>query len=71
MKNPFANLFKKKDGAPTAKPEASSPKKENFFSKLIKNRLGKSSVKGEEIVGVDLSTNEIRLAQISTNKLQT
>ena len=68
MKNPFANLFKKKDAAPTALPKASSPKKENFFSKLIKNRLGKSSVKGEEIVGVDLSTNEIRLAQISTNK---
>ena len=68
MKNPFANLFKKKDAAPTAQPKASSPKKENFFSKLIKNRLGKSSVKGEEIVGVDLSTNEIRLAQISTNK---
>ena len=68
MKNPFANLFKKKDAAPTVKPEASSPKKENFFSKLIKNKIGKSSVKGEEIVGVDLSTNEIRLAQISTNK---
>ena len=68
MKNPFANLFKKKDAAPTAQPKASSPKKENFFSKLIKNRLGKSSVKGEEIVGVDLSTHEIRLAQISTNK---
>ena len=68
MKNPFANLFKKKDAAPTVEPKASSPKKENFFSKLIKNRLGKSSVKGEEIVGVDLSTNEIRLAQISTNK---
>ena len=68
MKNPFANLFKKKDRAPTVKPEASSTKKENFFSKLIKNRLGKSSVKGEEIVGVDLSTHEIRLAQISTNK---
>ena len=51
MKNPFANLFKKKDSAPSVKPEASSTKKENFFSKLIKNRLGKSSVKGEEIVG--------------------
>ena len=45
-----------------------SGKKENFFQKLIKNRLGKSSVKGEQIVGVDLTTNEIRLAQISTNK---
>ena len=61
-------IYLKKDAAPTAQPKASSPKKENFFSKLIKNRLGKSSVKGEEIVGVDLSTHEIRLAQISTNK---
>ena len=69
MKNPFANLFKKKtDGeAPSVTP-APSGKKENFFQKLIKNRLGKSSVKGEQIVGVDLTTNEIRLAQISTNK---
>ena len=70
MKNPLANLFKKKDtvDAPSVTPEAPSKKKENFFQKLIKNRLGKSSVKGEEIVGVDLTTNEIRLAQISTNK---
>ena len=70
MKNPFANLFKKKD---TAAPEISplagdKPKKESFFSKLLKNRLGKSSVKGEEILGVDLSASEIRLAQISSNK---
>ena len=70
MKNPFANLFKKKD---TAAPEISplagdKPKKESFFSKLLKNRLGKSSVKGEEILGVDLSATEIRLAQISSNK---
>ena len=69
MKNPFANLFKKKtDGeTPSVTPQPSG-KKENFFQKLIKNRLGKSSVKGEQIVGVDLTTNEIRLAQISTNK---
>ena len=70
MKNPFANLFKKKDATaseitPTT---GDKPKKENFFSKLLKNRLGKSSVKGEEILGVDLATNEIRLAQISSNK---
>ena len=69
MKNPLANLFKKKDSgeAPSVTP-APSGKKENFFQKLIKNRLGKSSVKGEQIVGVDLTTNEIRLAQISSNK---
>ena len=70
MKNPFANLFKKKDATaseitPTT---GDKPKKENFFSKLLKNKLGKSSVKGEEILGVDLATNEIRLAQISSNK---
>ena len=70
MKNPFSNLFKKKDAStPEITPSAGGkPKKENFFSKLLKNRLGKSSVKGEEILGVDLSTNEIRLAQISSNK---
>ena len=59
---------KKTDGeTPSVTPQPSG-KKENFFQKLIKNRLGKSSVKGEQIVGVDLTANEIRLAQISTNK---
>ncbi len=72
MKNPFANLFKKKskDGAPdkpVPKPDAGK-KKEGFFSKLLKNRLGKSSIKGEEILGVELTPNEIRLAQVSSNK---
>ena len=72
MKNPFANLFKKKskDGAPdkpVPKPDAGK-KKESFFSKLLKNRLGKSSIKGEEILGVELTPNEIRLAQVSSNK---
>ena len=72
MKNPFANLFKKKnkDGStdkPVPKPDAGK-KKEGFFSKLLKNRLGKSSIKGEEILGVELTPNEIRLAQVSSNK---
>ena len=55
MKNPFANLFKKKDAAvPEITPSAGGKiKKESFFSKFIKNKLGKSSIKGEEIVGVD------------------
>ena len=71
MTNPFANLFKKKDSvtenAP-ATPEAfKNSKKENFLTKLLKKRLGKSAV-GEEIVGVDLTPTEIRLAQISVNK---
>ena len=72
MKNPFANLFKKKnkneaESTPTPKPD-SGKKKEGFFSKLLKNRLGKSSIKGEEILGVELTPKEIRLAQVSSNK---
>ena len=72
MKNPFANLFKKKNknestSTPAPKPEAGK-KKEGFFSKLLKNRLGKSSIKGEEILGVELTSKEIRLAQVSSNK---
>ena len=70
MKNPFANLLKKKDkaGAPPPTPIGDKKKKETFFSKFLKNKLGKSSVKGEEIVGVELTPNEIRLSQISNNK---
>ena len=72
MKNPFSKLKlfnkKSKDGEAAAVPKADKPKKENFFSKLLKNRLGKSSIKGEEILGVELTTSEIRLAQVSSNK---
>ncbi len=69
MKNPFANLFKKKikSDTPVPKPEAGN-KKESFFSKFLKNRLGKSTAKGEEIIGVELTPNEIRLSQVSNNK---
>ncbi len=69
MKNPFANIFKKKakSDAPVPKPEAGN-KKESFFSKFLKNRLGKSTAKGEEIIGVELTPNEIRLSQVSNNK---
>ena len=69
MKNPFESLFKKKDDTTTPIVGASEQKKKGgFFSKLLKNRLGKSAVKGEEIVGVELTPNEIRLAQVSSNK---
>ena len=72
MKNPFANLklFKKKDKdqSGSSVPKSDKPKKDNFFSKLLKNRIGKASVQGEEILGVELTTNEIRLAQVSSNK---
>ena len=39
-------------------------KLENFF----KARLGKKSAQGEEILGIEFTNKEIRLAQISTNK---
>ena len=72
MKNPFANLFKKKkkDDAkdPPVPQGGESKKKEGFFSKLVKNRLGKQSIKGEEILGVELTPSEIRLSQVSSNK---
>ena len=69
MKNPFANLFKKKDTAAKAEVGASEKKKKSgFFDKFLKNRIGKSAVKGEEIVGVELTATEIRLAQLSSNK---
>ena len=71
MKNPFANLFKKKPKVGTESPvpkKEDKKKKEGFFSKFFKNRLGKSAVQGEEIVGVELSPTEIRLAQLTTDK---
>ena len=43
----------------------------NLKSKLqsfFKSKLGKSTVQGEEILGVEISNKEIRLAQISSNK---
>ena len=69
MKNPFANLFKKKDAfAPPKVGESEKKKKGKFFEKFLKNRLGKSAVQGEEIVGVELTPSEIRMAQLSSNK---
>ncbi len=73
MKKLFENLFKKKaktensEGTPVPKPNEGK-KKSSFFDKFLKNRLGKSAVQGEEIVGVELTPTEIRLAQLSSNK---
>tara|TARA_B100000965_G_scaffold46471_1_gene34133 strand:- start:4205 stop:5911 length:1707 start_codon:yes stop_codon:yes gene_type:complete len=69
MKNPFANLFKKKGSSEEPKVgESEKKKKGSFFDKYLKNRLGKSAVQGEEIVGVELTSSEIRMAQLSSNK---
>ena len=66
MKNLLQNLFKKKE-----KPTEINPKKGSFFaniSKKITSKLGKTSAEGEEIVGVEITNKEIRLAQVSSNK---
>jgi len=52
-------------------PKAPAFGKGNFKSKLdnfFKSKLGKSTAQGEEILGVEITNKEIRLAQISTNK---
>ena len=49
----------------------SSPLKGNFAKKLqnlFTSKIGKSAVQGEEIVGVEITNKEIRLAQVSSNK---
>ena len=38
------------------------------FESFFKSKLGKSSVQGEEILGVELANKEIRLVQVSSNK---
>tara|TARA_Y100000590_G_scaffold373686_1_gene437636 strand:+ start:9626 stop:11341 length:1716 start_codon:yes stop_codon:yes gene_type:complete len=72
MKNPFKNLFKKKGAGENEapKPDIGGQKKtkSSFFSKFLKNKLGKSAIQGEEMVGVELTPYEIRLAQLSNNK---
>ncbi len=59
--------FSKKDSAP----KFSNLTKGNFRKKIesfFKSKIGKSAVQGEEIVGVEITNKEIRLAQISSNK---
>jgi|TARA_B100001093_G_scaffold481080_1_gene511518 type IV pilus assembly protein PilN len=66
MKNPLSNLFKKK----TDKSGEEAPVKKSkidfkiILEKFFKKRLG-NKAKGEDVVGVELSGGEIRLAQIS------
>ena len=52
-------------------PKAPAMGKGNFKSKLdnfFKSKLGKATAQGEEILGVEITNKEIRLAQISANK---
>ncbi len=59
--------FGKKDSSPKIVASGKSNFKQKIEN-LLKAKLGKKSAQGEEIVGVELSNKEIRLAQISTNK---
>ena len=38
------------------------------FNNFFKSKIGKQSAQGEEIVGVEITNQEIRLSQISSNK---
>ena len=74
----FKNLFKKKDTkSPEVPKMAPAPEKKSggFFSKIrsklgsgITSRIGKSAAQGEEILGVEITAHEIRLAQVTSNK---
>ena len=66
MKNPLSNLFKKKIEAGDVEKSSkkSSTNFKSIFEKFFKNRLG-NKAKGEDVVGVELSSGQIRLAQIS------
>ena len=80
MKNFLQNILKKKEGNPDAAPKENVGEKGNKkinsliekikskFSSGIKNKLGKQAIQGEEIVGVELTPYEIRLAQLNNNK---
>ena len=80
IKNKLSNIFEKIKEIKIKKPDfvknlnkssfnkskvaSYKSKLENFF----KSKLGKSSVQGEEIIGIELSNKEIRIAQVSSNK---
>ena len=80
MKNFLQNILKKKENSSdtSSKPEANEKgnkkinslieKIKSKFSSGIKNKLGKQAIQGEEIVGVELTPYEIRLAQLNNNK---
>ena len=80
IKNKLSNIFGKIKEIKIKKPDFAKnfnkssfnkSKVANYKSKLenfFKSKLGKSSVQGEEIIGVELSNKEIRIAQVSSNK---
>ncbi len=78
-KNKITGIFGKLKGIKLKKPsldgiklpKSAKLKGNNPISKFlekVKNKISKSSIQGEEIIGVELNTKEIRLAQVSLNK---
>ena len=68
----FKNLkFKKPSLKGIKLPKSPMKSKDNPFNKVVdflKSKIGKSSIQGEEVIGVELTNKEIRLAQINSNK---
>ena len=68
----FKNLkFKKPSLKGIKLPQSPIKNKDNVITKMLsflKSKIGKSSIQGEEVIGVELTNKEIRLAQINTNK---
>ena len=68
----FKNIkFKKPNFGKKSSEAKISPQKGILSQKLrnfFKSKIGKSSVQGEEILGVEITNKEIRLAQVSNNK---
>ena len=78
-KEKFSNLFGKLKNIKLKKPsldgiklpKSPSIKKNNALTKALdffKTKIGKSTIQGEEIIGVELSNKSIRLAQINADK---
>tara|TARA_Y100001935_G_scaffold240298_1_gene228720 strand:- start:2774 stop:5194 length:2421 start_codon:yes stop_codon:yes gene_type:complete len=78
-KEKFSNLFSKLKNIKLKKPslegiklpKTTSIKKNNSVAKILdffKTKIGKSSMQGEEIIGVELNNKSIRLAQINADK---
>ncbi len=78
-KEKFSNLFGKLKNIKLKKPsldgiklpKSPSLKKNNALTKALdffKTKIGKSTIQGEEIIGVELSNKSIRLAQINADK---
>jgi type IV pilus assembly protein PilN len=71
VKNIFKDLFKKKDSISGGTEDLTTEKKNkviSFFNNVkskITTRLGKTTAQGEKVLGVELTSKEIRLAEIS------